>query len=317
MKVQHVADLHGEGDIVDTVLVVVVSETRSFTSRPGEFLRLRLRDRTGEIEAKLWEPSRAGGVDVTPGSPVRIRGRVSRWKDVFEIIADGLEGVDPGSIDPADFLPVCSRPSAELWEEFEGYLSLVDDPHLSALLSEFRADAALREAFGRAPAALAWHHGYLGGLLEHSVSVCRLSLSAAETVPEVDRSMLVTGALLHDLGKVDDYRFDTIIEHDLSGRLLGHIVTGYRRIVDLAARVDGFPAEKLIRLGHIIVAHHRKEEWGAPQRPKTVEAQIVHYADNMDAQVKGFQTVLQAARSQGSDWSSYHKLLETEIFAKE
>ena len=317
MKIQHVTDLHEDGEPVDSIFVVVVSETRTFTSKPGQFLRLRLRDGTGEIEAKLWEPCRASGVDLVPGTPVHVRGRVSRWKTDFEIIVDGLERVDPRTIDPTDFLPVSPVSSSDLWAGFERYRGLIDDRDLIRLMDSFMADHEIRHAFGRAPAARGWHHAYLGGLLEHSVGVARLAVAAAETLPQVDRSMLVAGALLHDLGKIDDYRYDTIIEHRDSGRLLGHIVSGYRRIVDLAGRIDGFPGETLERLGHIIVSHHGKKEWGSPQRPKTLEAQIVHYADNMDAQVQGFVGVLHEARRQGLDWSPYHKLLETEVLARD
>jgi len=313
MATRLVTDMCREGETVAATLVVTASELRSFSSKPGRYLWLKLRDRSGEIEAKLWD-ARDGDVERFPvGMPVAVRGRVNKWRDRFDLVLDTVDAVDPATVDPTDFLPACPTPTVDLWDRLEAVAAVVDDADLQRLLGVFFGDAELRQTFGRAPASRGWHHGYLGGLLEHTVAVAEICRAQADGRPGVDRSLLVTGAILHDLGKVDDYRCDTVIDHTLSGKLLGHIVTGHQRLVELAARVPGFPYGKLVRLAHIVVSHHGREEWGSPKRPKTLEAQVVHYADNLDAQANGFGLVVDEGRARGVRWSGYHALLGTDV----
>jgi len=315
MKPQFVNDFTAERQTVDTILAVQSAELRDFSSKPGQFLSLRLRDKTGAIDGKMWQPDPAVVDKLTPGVVVRVTGSLSRWRDRMDLVVETLSLVEVGGFVPEDFVATCARPISDMWEELQTYVKLVDDPDLQRLLEAFGADDDLKDSFCRAPASRGWHHGYLGGLLEHTLSVTRLCTEAAAGFPEASQSMVITGAVMHDLGKIDDYQCTTVIEHTLSGRLLGHIVTGYTRLLALATAVPGFPEEKLLRLAHIVISHHRREEWGSPQRPKTIEAQIVHYADNFDAQVNGFSGARKMGSEQGKTWF-YHRLLETDILCE-
>ena len=310
-----ISEMQSPGPLAKTTLVVVKAEMRAFTSKPGQFLAVKLRDKSGEIEGKMWEPTPNLLEKLKPGSPVAVQGRLSKWRDRFELTIDNLEVLAPESINPADFLPSCKTPVSELWSDLEELVSLVDDRDLKGLLQLFM-EGDLKDAFCKAPASRSWHHGYLGGLLEHTVHVAKTCRHVAEQQNDVDLSMLITGAIFHDLGKIDDYRFDTVIEHTMSGKLLGHIMTGYRRLSEMVAQIPAFPEEKLMRLSHIIVSHHGKAEWGAPRPPKTIEAHIVHFADNMDAQVNGFGLVLADGQEKKVEWSAFSKILGTEVLCK-
>ena len=315
MQSRLISDMKSPGPIGRTTLVVVKAEMRAFTSKPGQFLSLTLRDRSGELEGKMWEPPANILERLGAGTPVSVKGRLSKWRDRFELTIDELEVLNASAISPADFLPSCKTPIAEMWTSLEELIALVTDEDLKGLLDEF-CQSELKEVFCKAPASRSWHHGYLGGLLEHTLSVATICNEVGQRRNDVDLSMLITGAIFHDLGKIDDYRFDTVIDHTMSGKLLGHIMTGYHRLLSMIEKIPSFPKDKAMRLCHIIVSHHGKAEWGAPRPPKTIEAHIVHFADNMDAQVNGFGLILEEGRERKVDWSSYSKILGTEVLCK-
>ena len=315
MQSSLISEMKSPGLLPRTILVVVKAEMRAFTSKPGQFLSMTLRDRTGEIEAKMWEPPPNAVESMVAGTPVAVKGRLSKWRDRFELTVDELEVLDEATINPADFLPSCKESVTALWAKLKELMELVDDDDLGKLLRQFE-QSPMKDVFCKAPASRSWHHGYLGGLLEHTVHVTTTCKEVASRRDDVDLSMLITGAIFHDLGKIDDYRFDTVIDHTMSGKLLGHIMTGYHRLLTLIEKIPSFPEEKALRLCHIIASHHGKAEWGAPRPPKTIEAHIVHFADNMDAQVNGFGLVLQEGRERLVEWSAYSKILGTEVLCK-
>ena len=315
MQSSLISDMKSPGPIGPLTLIVVKAEMRAFTSKPGQFLSLTLRDRSGELEAKMWEPPPKVLEKMSAGTPVAVKGRLSKWRDRFELTVDELEVLQNDVIDPADFLPSCERPIGEMWSSLAELMELVSDKDLKKLLDDF-CQSEIKDLFCKAPASRKWHHGYLGGLLEHTLSVTTICKEVGQSRQDVCMSMLITGAIFHDLGKVDDYRFDTVIDHTTSGKLLGHIMTGYHRLLSMIEKIPSFPKDKAMRLSHIIVSHHGKAEWGAPRPPKTIEAHIVHFADNMDAQVNGFGLVLQEGRERKADWSPFSKILGTEVLCK-
>ncbi len=313
---QHISDMSLDDKHVEAVLVVAALEMRSFSSKPGQYLWLKLRDKSGEIEGKIWDVPDGFFEKIGKGSALRVKGKLSKWRDRLDLTIDSAQVLAAGEVDPRDFLPTCPRSVEEMWSELLELVKLVTNRHMRAILDEFIGDEKLRELFCRAPGSCSWHHGYIGGLLEHTVAVASLCRDMAKQYDEVDLSLLICGAIFHDIGKVDDYRCDTIIEHSFSGRFIGHIVSGYHRLCQLAASLGDFPDETLILLGHIIVSHHRKEEWGSPQRPKCLEAQLVHYADNLDAQSNGCNIIVKRGRESGDEWSHYNRLLGTDIFCR-
>jgi 3'-5' exoribonuclease len=195
-----------------------------------------------------------------------------------------------------------------MFAELEGFVASVAVPHLKALLAAFFADAEVVGAFKRAPAAKGFHHVYIGGLLEHTLSVVRLLDVASRHYEGVDRDLLLAGGILHDIGKIREYRYEGLIDYSDEGRLIGHIVIGVEMLDEKIATLEAFPPETAMALRHILLSHHGEMEFGSPKRPKTLEAMIVHQLDDLDAKVNAIQGFVADAPDDASAWTPFHRL---------
>ena len=187
-------------------------------------------------------------------------------------------------------------------------------PAWSALLQAFFEDETIAALFRRAPAAKGFHHVYIGGLLEHTLSVVRLLDRAAGHYAGVNRDLLIAGGILHDIGKIYEFSYERIVEYSDPGRLVGHIVMGVEMVDAKIAAIPDFPEQTAMELRHLILSHHGVLEYGSPKRPKTLEALIVHYMDDLDAKVNAFQEYIREARDEESDWTPYHRLFDRYIY---
>jgi 3'-5' exoribonuclease len=298
------ADLRA-GMQVDEVYLVLSKEVR--TTKSGKpFLKLRVGDRSGGVDCMVWEAAERLSEGFRQGDVVRVRARASEYGGKVQLEATDLCPADAENVDPQAFLPATFRDVEELKGFLQYHVESVYDRDLRALLDSFFGDPDFLDRFARAPAAKSFHHAYLGGLIEHTVSVADLADHICQQYGRINRDLLITAALLHDVGKVDELTYDRAIDYSDAGRFLGHVILGVNLVTDRAARLPGLSQDKLQLLLHAIVSHHGELEWGSPKRPKTLEALIIHHLDNLDAKVKGFLEIVEGSRD--ADWTDLRNL---------
>lgn len=305
-----VIDLN-EGDLVEEVFQV--KDKRTYTSRNGNpYLSLRLADKTGEIEGRLWEGIEDWMKGLKRGDFLRVKGRVVEYMGQRQInvkeIALTLD------VDIKEFLPSSERDIEEMVGGLRACLQQVKDQYLHKLLLSFFYDEEFMSLFKKATAAKELHHVYLGGLLEHTLGVTELCISVFDHFENLDRDLLIAGALLHDIGKVYEFTTERFIDYSTPGRLLGHIAIGLSLLNERMKEIEGFPEERGMLLKHIVLSHHGESEFGSPVVPKTVEALILYFMDDLDAKVNCFQSFIKREKKGEGEWTSYHRILERHLY---
>ncbi|HEB12747.1 MAG TPA: HD domain-containing protein, partial [Actinobacteria bacterium] len=232
---------------------------------------------------------------------------VNRFSNQVEIVLNQIHIVSPDDLDIVDFLPTTTQDIGGLKKELADLIDQVNDGHLKKLVKKVFDDPDLMKAYCLAPAAKNYHHGYLGGLLEHSVSVAKLAILMCDHYGGLDKSLLVTGALLHDIGKIREFNYTNRIDYSTEGRLVGHIVLGDKIVAGYADNIKGFPELVKLSVSHLILSHQGEPEYGAAVKPKTREAVILNVIDNADAKVNGW---LQIANKYGDDveWTDFQSM---------
>ena len=309
---KYVSEL-AEGVPVDSIFALRSKEMRS--ARTGEaYLALELADRTGQISAVYFRPPE-GATTVPVGAVVHVSGRVTTFRAIKRIVVDSLSPATRW--DPSDLLARSSRAAEELGAEFKQLVARVKDPVLRAVLRGVFGDRGFFARFCECPGSQSYHHAYLGGLLEHTVAVARLCQALGEYYEGVDTDVLLAAALLHDVGKCDELAYDTAIEFTDEGRLLGHVALGLSRIRGAARRAQNSSRgpDRLLKLEHAVLSHHGELEWGSPKRPSTIEALLLHHADNLDAKAAGFSALLGAAARVDEAWTDSANLFRRPLWA--
>lgn len=311
MKALYINEL-AEGARVDGAFALRAKELRS--ARSGEpYLAVQLADRTGHMSAVLFRPN-GSATAVPAGSVVHAVGRVSTYRGTKRMVLDSLEPA--GTYNASDLMAEGPRSRDELLAELRAVVSGVRDAGLGSLLRSVFGQPEFLERFLACPAAQSYHHAYIGGLAEHTLAVARLCRSVTVSYPEVDADLLVTAALLHDIGKVDELSWSASIEYTDEGRLLGHVVLGVRRLQQVADRVKARVGQgRLTRLEHAILSHHGELEWGSPKRPSTLEALLLHHVDNLDAKAAGFTALSSAAVRTDEVWTDATNLFRRPLYA--
>lgn len=298
-----------ENQSIDSVFLVVekrIADTRSGTP----YLRLRLSDRTGEIEARVWEQASEVAREFDKDDFIRVKGRVSRYQDTLQITIHHIQRLPESTVDPSEFLPTSTRDIEAMWNELRTVARGVENRGLRQLLDAFLDDPQFSARFKRVPAAKKLHHVYIGGLLEHTVDLCRLVLAVSEIYAGLNRDVLVTGAILHDIGKIEELTCERSFDYSDQGRLLGHLVMGVEMLETKIATLDNFSEELALNLKHLIISHHGQYAWGSPKRPKTLEAIVLHYLDDMDAKFNGVQAFLERSTRFNSRWTEHHRVFD-------
>ncbi len=310
MKKQYVTDLT-EGTRVDEAFALRAKEVRE--ARTGDaYLALDLADRTGVIPAVLFRPC-ANALEMPVGSVVRVSGRVTSFRSVKRISIEAIRPCD--TWDAEDVLASGTRPRQELVTELRDLVKTVKEPSCRRVLRQVFGDKDFFARFSSCPGSQSYHHAYLGGLLEHTISVARLCRGVADTYPDTDSDLLVTAALLHDVGKVDELASAVTIEYTDAGRLLGHVVLGTTRIRSAIERCTGVDPDVAVRLQHAVLSHHGELEWGSPKKPSTLEALLLHHADNLDAKAAGFTSLLAGAGAADERWTDATNLFRRPLYA--
>lgn len=286
----------------------------------GRYFALTLADRTGQIDARMWEIDDAGEFDA--GDVVKVRGEVSRFNDRLQIKVDKIRRATADEYELSDFVPQSQRDIGTMWAELEGWVASFHDADLKALLEAFLLDEALAKQLKEAPAAKGLHHAWIGGLLEHVLSLMGMCELAAQHYPEVNRDLLLTGVVLHDIGKLRELSWGTSFDYTLEGQLLGHITIGIGMIEAKIAGIPSFPAAKRLLVEHLVLSHHGEYEFGSPKLPMTAEAVLLHYLDNLDAKMQTVRSELAKAEAGGragdamTEWvrSLERQLLNTQAY---
>jgi 3'-5' exoribonuclease len=319
MKEPYIADLAKyENQAITAFLAVTAKQVRS-KKDGSRYFALTLGDRTGQIEARMWETGDAG--DFAAGDVVKLRGQVCRYQEKLQINVERIRRAEPGEFTLGDFVPQTERNIDELWAELNGYVESFTDIHLKALVRSFLDDEEISAAFREAPAAKTMHHAWIGGLLEHVVSLLGICDLTARHY-QIHRDLLLTGAILHDIGKLQELRWGTSFDYTIEGQLLGHITIGVALIDRKIAAIPDFPPSLRVLVEHVVLSHHGKYEYGSPKLPMIPEAVLLHYLDDMDAKMQTmhneFARNVAAGRAAGevTEWvrSLERPLLNTAAF---
>ena len=288
-------------------------QKNSLKSRAGKtYLSLKLQDKTGTIDAKVWEVT-ADIQDFEENDYIKIDGVVVTYQNDLQMKVTKIRKSQEGEYDPADYVPQTDKDIDALYSELVEFINSINNKYLKALLeSIFYNDPAISENIKSHSAAKQMHHSYLGGLLEHTVNVAQTCEFISAHYKSVNRDMLITGALLHDVGKVFELSSFPVNDYTDDGQLLGHIVMGSELIGRHAANIEGFPHQLESLMKHMILAHHGIYEYGSPELPKTLEAHLLHCADDMDAKVKMFEDAI-AKDTTPAMWVGYHRMFERHI----
>ncbi len=297
---------------VERVMVVARKDWRDSVN--GRFLLFQFSDKEGPLKGVLWQPTEEIDRDIQINDVVRIKGEMKQYQGAFELHVGSIVKLGEKEYDAAQFVPVAAEETSDLLREILAAVSSVRNEHLRALLDRIFADEEFKPGFLKAPAARVWHHSYIGGLAHHVRDMAAIAMRAAEVYPEIDRDLLLCGVLVHDLGKVQELEVTNRIDYSDCGRLIGHIVLGVEFLDARMREIEGFPTELSLKLKHMVASHHGSLEHGSPVVPMTIEAILLHYIDNLDAQARGALQVLDKEPARSGRWTEYVKLLDRFIY---
>lgn len=303
-------------DIEENVKVegnyLVKSKVIAQTRQGNSFLTLTLGDRTGTVEARVWDRVEEISTQFKEDDIVTIIGQASTYRGQIQVQINELkQNISP--VDPAIFQESTSKDITQMLSELKKLAHRIKNRHLRALVESFMTDHQFISQFKKAPAAKIFHHSYLGGLLEHTLSVSQIAVLIAEHYPDLDGDLLLSGAILHDIGKIDELKFELNIEYSDKGRLLGHIVLGVLMVEEKLKTLKDFPSELALRLKHLILSHHGEFDFGSPKRPKFLEAFALHLIDDMDAKINGLGRLLKDDKQEGS-WTVFNNLFQRYLY---
>jgi 3'-5' exoribonuclease len=313
-KGKFVKDLREGESVKDLFLVNNKALLVSNSGKP--YITLSLRDRTGQVECRVWERAEELAKRFERDDIVEASGTAILYQGKIQLKVHDVRKTE-GAADLSEFLPVTRQGIDPLWGRLQGQVAAVKDPDLSRLLRKVfpdPPDTATAKRFRQAPGGKRLHHDYIGGLLEHTVSVAEICRFLASHYEGVDADLLVAGALLHDIGKVNELSYEGAFEYTDEGRLLGHLYMGAEWVASECADVPKFPAEKALLLKHMILSHHGELEYGSPKRPKTIEAVLLHFAENMDAKANAFAEAMDDLR-EGTRWTEYNRMFGRYLFS--
>ncbi len=303
-----------EGESVNALLAL--QEARLLTTSQGKpYVRLTLRDASGSIQANLWDADRDTFEALAAAQAVRVRGAVESFRGTLQLKLSAIRPATEDEYDGIAFVPTTSADLRALRTELERFVTSVADEDYASVLHAFFDNADFVDRFARAPAARQNHHAYIGGLLEHTISITRMAEAFARTSnAPIDADLLVAGALLHDVGKVEELAVGTTIEYTDTGRLVGHLTLGTIMVKDRCDALKGFPREKLWLLLHLILSHHGRLEFGSPVRPAIPEALALHHLDNLDAKTVAASRTISEDADVDRNWTEYSRMLETSLY---
>ncbi len=289
-------------------LFVLAERTLAHKKDGNPYMNVVLADRSGQIKGVAWDNVERMAAGVSSGDFVRVGGSVSEYRGAPQLVVRTMSAVDPAGVDAADFVPATDLDIDQLFERLLNLTRSIQTPWIKALFEDFWSDPGFVASFKRAPAAKMMHHAYIGGLLVHCLSMAVLADKLAGHYSGVDRDLLIAGAILHDVGKVHEFDFTTAIDYSDEGRLLSHIVIGLEMVEKRLQKLKDVPREQANLLKHMIVSHHGAPEFGAIEPPKTIEAVLLHYIDDIDSKINAIREFM-AKDASDETWTAYHRIL--------
>ena len=297
-----------ENKVITSSFVVVSKQVKP--KKNGEpYLALTLGDRTGQIEAKMWDNVEEFLDAFEQEDFLKVKGLINKYKNRFQLTVHKLRRMEEGEIDFADYLPKTTKDIGELWRALADFVATFKNPHLKALVELFMADPEIAERYRNAPAAKTLHHAYIGGLLDHVVSLFRSCDLICGNYPQVNRDLLLTGAFLHDVGKIQELTYNRSFSYTTRGQLLGHMIIELEMLQAKIEKLPGFPAELKTLLEHLIISHHGQYDFGSPKLPMFPEALMLHYLDDLDSKMEAMRAHFAREAELEGPWTSYNASL--------
>lgn len=319
MKSPFVKDLAADSTIA-TFFLVHEKEIRN-TAAGKAYLRMELGDRSGTVEARMWDAFEVPCKDIKRDDFIKVSARVELYRNKFQLVLQQMRLARPDEIDLSDFLAHTPYDVEVMFKQLLGYADEIKNPWLKTLCLQIFSDPTTAKNFKRAPAAKVMHHAYIGGLLEHVVGLCGLAKQIAAHYYELDVDLLLAAALLHDVGKLDELCFERAVGYTTEGQLLGHIVMELETVTNAMNSIVGFPAKLKTVVQHILISHHGQYEFGSPKLPMIREALVFHYMDDMDSKMAAVRAAFLAGSNE-PDWSVYsgalaRKFLDLDTYLKD
>jgi len=309
-----------ENKVVTTSFIVSNKQIKS--KKSGEpYLDLTLMDRTGTIQAKMWDNVEECAYAFEQDDIIKIKGLINKYNQRWQLTIHKIRKMDEAEIDFSDYLPKTSKDIDELWQALGEFVASIGEPHLRRLLELFMADTEIARGYRNAPAAKTMHHAFIGGLLDHVVSLFRSCDLVARNYPFINRDLLLTGAFLHDIGKVHELSYARSFGYTTEGQLLGHMIIELELLHAKLAQVPDFPPPLKILVEHLIISHHGQYEFGSPKLPMFPEALMLHYLDDLDSKMEAMRAQFEHDAGLDSPWTAYNSalarpLLNTQKFLK-
>jgi len=297
-----------ENKVITSSFVVASKQVKP--KKTGEpYLALTLGDRSGLIEAKMWDNVEDCLNTFEADDFVKIKGLLNKYKNRFQITIHKIRKLGDAEIDFADYLPKTTKDIGELWRTLAGFVGTFQNPHLKGLVEAFMSDPEIAEAYRNAPAAKTLHHSYIGGLLDHVVSLCRSCDLICRNYPQINRDLLLTGAFMHDIGKIHELTYNRSFSYTTRGQLLGHMIIELEMLQAKLALLPGFPDELKTLVEHLIISHHGEYEFGSPKLPMFPEALVLHYLDDLDSKMESMRAHFEREAGAESAWAGYNASL--------
>jgi len=278
-----------DGETITSFFAISSFSVREKKGGGGQYLALVLSDKTGSLEARMWEEFASAMETCGEGCFVKVQGQISKYQNRFQITLARMRLAADSEVEVADFVPATKYDVPEMWAELRGYVEGFSNQDLKRLVFAFLDDEQIGGAYREAPAAKMLHHAWLGGLLEHVLFLVRICRVAAPFYPEVDADLLVTGAILHDIGKVKELTWGTSFSYSLEGQLIGHISIAQGMLREKVKTLPDFPEKLRILVEHMILSHHGKYEFGSPKLPMTPEALLLSALDDLEAKMQAMR----------------------------
>ena len=315
MKSPNIAELEVNKPITASFLVQSKEVREKKSGEP--YLSLILSDKSGKMDSKMWD-NVVEVVDTFDRDDfVKVKGVVQLHLNRPQFIIHKIRPLADSEVDFADFFPASLRNQDEMWSELRGIVNGVGNGYLRGLLNAILDDPEIARRYRMAPAAKSIHHAFLGGLLEHVLSLCALCRTTAAHYPMIDVDLMISGAVLHDIGKIYELSYDRGFNYTTEGQLLGHIMIATRMIGDKIHTIPGFPIPLRNLLDHMVLSHHGRLEYGSPKLPQFPEALLLHYLDDMDSKMESMRALIESDRQSGADFTTYNPALERTILKKE
>jgi 3'-5' exoribonuclease len=297
-----------ENKVVVSTFVVVSKQVKP--KKTGDpYLALTLGDRTGQIEAKMWDNVEDALDAFEQDDFLKIKGLLNKYKNRFQITIHKLRKLGDTEIDYSDYLPKTTKDIGELWQTLAGFVATFKNQHLKALVESFMSDPEIAEAYRNAPAAKTLHHAYIGGLLDHVVSLFKSCDLVSRNYPQIDRDLLLTGAFLHDIGKIHELTYNRSFSYSTRGQLLGHMIIELEMLQAKLEKFPDFPPNLKTLIEHLIISHHGEYEFGSPKLPMFPEALMLHYLDDLDSKMESMRAHFEREAALDAAWTGYNSSL--------